>query len=118
LVFAAWIPDVDPLPPWTTLPWPGAALAAPLPALLPLEAVVAVVSVGAAAVVVVAGAAAATVWVVLLSFLPISTPSNRKTPSSAIAPIATAGDHCCAVRAGAVGAPLAPDWPFRRIRAS
>src|SRR5262249_52461119 len=104
------MPSVLPLPPWTTLPAPGPveALAALLlaPLSLALGVADAVVGVGAAAAAVVVGAAwAATVWVVPLSFLPISTPSRRKTPSSAIAPIATSGDHCGFVPAAGGAAP-------------
>ena len=57
--------------------------------------------VGVAAVVVVGAAWAATVCVVLLSFLPISTPSRRNTPRRAMAPIAITGDHWVLEAAGA-----------------
>src|SRR5262249_17530292 len=49
LVFAAWMPAVEPLPPCTTLPEPGAVPPPPLPAFGVLLAVVAVVLVGVAA---------------------------------------------------------------------
>src|SRR5262249_45042148 len=92
------MPAVEPVPPWTTLPWPGAVALALLAGFAAAGvAVVWVVGV-AAAVVVVAGACAATVWVVVLLSLPIRTPSSGKIPSNAMAPMAKAGDHwvCCA----------------------
>src|SRR5689334_21269096 len=117
---AVWMPCVDPVPPRTTLPCPGAVPAAAglealfagllFPLLLWLDAVVAVVSVGADAVVVVPGACAATVCVFPLSFLPISTPSSNMTPSRAIARIANAGVHCWTGAAAAGAAPFAVGW--------